>query len=137
MYPPSSRTYFEFLSTPSGWRATSPLLEPSFIDLISIHALRVEGDESLCFKLRRGGRFLSTPSGWRATLIRSAIYFTLSISIHALRVEGDLCYPSSTRAYRDLVLSTPSGWRATTTPCHACFQLPVFLSTPSGWRATR
>ena len=37
--------------------------------IISIHALRVEGDEPLRVKLRRGGR----------------------ISIHALRVEGDQC----------------------------------------------
>ena len=40
--------------------------------LISIHALRVEGD---CTHLRwmpRNARFLSTPSGWRATLVPRA-----------------------------------------------------------------
>ena len=58
-----------FLSTPSGWRAT-PMRCPFTTDrIISIHALRVEGDEPLRVKLRRGGR----------------------ISIHALRVEGDQC----------------------------------------------
>ena len=57
----------KFLSTPSGWRATSG------VGCVS---------KSL--------EFLSTPSGWRATLCchicRSL--FT-AISIHALRVEGD------------------------------------------------
>ena len=57
-----------FLSTPSGWRATSTgfcyLSKPP----ISIHALRVEGDSS-------------------ALSIRAE---DLRISIHALRVEGDI-----------------------------------------------
>ena len=59
---------FAFLSTPSGWRATT--IRYAGIDYgvrISIHALRVEGD----YTGRNGGD----------------AYF--SISIHALRVEGD------------------------------------------------
>ena len=102
-----------FLSTPSGWRATSCYLHQAQNPHISIHALRVEGDNTdvgipyfpLHFYPRPpgGGRpvgmvydmlieqaFLSTPSGWRATLVGvtgSAI--TNYISIHALRVEGD------------------------------------------------
>ena len=56
---------------------------------ISIHALRVEGDETVRVKLRRGGRFLSTPSGWRATAIVRSPIPDFPISIHALRVEGD------------------------------------------------
>ena len=60
--------------------------------IISIHALRVEGDVSAA----------------------SCVMVCLLISIHALRVEGDpiqliLTTPSSFR-----FLSTPSGWRATT-----------------------
>ena len=58
----------EFLSTPSGWRAT--LYGGAQIvaaDRISIHALRVEGDDrKFCRE-----------------------YFIGMISIHALRVEGD------------------------------------------------
>ena len=57
----------EFLSTPSGWRAT------------------------LCFwseQLPRP-RFLSTPSGWRATKLGVSFAVHRPISIHALRVEGD------------------------------------------------
>ena len=55
-----------FLSTPSGWRATNKVNEKIFAANISIHALRVEGDE----------------------LLVSSAAFT-GISIHALRVEGD------------------------------------------------
>ena len=80
----------EFLSTPSGWRATISSQIAMLQLRISIHALRVEGD--FCRQaLQRatynfyprppgGGRrvrknilyvffyeFLSTPSGWRAT----------------------------------------------------------------------
>ena len=58
--------------------------------LISIHALREEGD------LRKFGQkifihgFLSTPSARRATNCRYAIHDDWQISIHALREEGDL-----------------------------------------------
>ena len=36
--------FSEFLSTPSGWRATISLQTAKLIIAISIHALRVEGD---------------------------------------------------------------------------------------------
>ena len=88
-----SETYIDtdFLSTPSGWRATIQIVVGIAVDLISIHALRVEGDAVKAggtgFRSRNfyprppgGGRrqqaqskqssaakFLSTPSGWRAT----------------------------------------------------------------------
>ena len=57
--------------------------------IISIHALRVEGDDASdgmeieCFA------FLSTPSGWRATVSFADRLGKIDISIHALRVEGD------------------------------------------------
>ena len=56
-----------FLSTPSGWRATGAFEHTGYDDVISIHALRVEGD---AFPL-------------------PAFYRFHKISIHALRVEGD------------------------------------------------
>ena len=79
---------------------------------ISIHALRVEGDNEQSGKSGvesdfyprppGGGRhrslsmlrsssmiFLSTPSGWRATHRRLLHSKSAEISIHALRVEGD------------------------------------------------
>ena len=78
-----------FLSTPSARRATKPLAPPFYFFIISIHALREEGDSSLMLmpsaksnfypRPPRGGRpsssapllssqtFLSTPSARRAT----------------------------------------------------------------------
>ena len=102
---------FEFLSTPSARRATTWYIRANALSLISIHALREEGDalrlgaatESRYFYPRppRGGRldsptragsffaFLSTPSARRAT-------------------------PTRTRSRRSSVfLSTPSARRAT------------------------
>ena len=80
--------------------------------LISIHALREEGDQTL-----------------RATQDEHIV-----ISIHALREEGDNC-PNLYRAYSSQFLSTPSVRRAT-----RFFVLSklagIFLSTPSVRRAT-
>ena len=57
---------------------------------ISIHALRVEGDGLVKSPVDVFPRFLSTPSGWRATedVVFNRDIFN-PISIHALRVEGD------------------------------------------------
>ena len=102
----------QFLSTPSARRATDGLRSNLQTQLISIHALREEGDRGGTSYLRvlcnfyprppRGGRplssrpyrsatkFLSTPSARRATLILSALPISNKISIHALREEGDI-----------------------------------------------
>ena len=67
--PQSRYTCRGFLSTPSGWRATTEVFGPVLGNvLISIHALRVEGDST--------SRYRSSAE---------------LISIHALRVEGDDC----------------------------------------------
>ena len=58
---------FLFLSTPSGWRATVAQRAFALIKFISIHALRVEGDN-----------------------MSYAEFKASTISIHALRVEGDI-----------------------------------------------
>ena len=81
----------EFLSTPSGWRATEEIKAWLAGFNISIHALRVEGD-GFWRDVRKAveKRFLSTPSGWRATSCASG-------------------FAASARIF----LSTPSGWRAT------------------------
>ena len=57
--------------------------------IISIHALRVEGDRFCSSAPRPGPIFLSTPSGWRATEKVNFGRLVKAISIHALRVEGD------------------------------------------------
>ena len=124
-----------FLSTPSGWRATRAAPPPELLLLISIHALRVEGD--CFFEVLAVGvvEFLSTPSGWRATS-----------EVKPMMMGPNNFYPrppGGGRRWRYTrfgapvrFLSTPSGWRAT-----RVLQGPVqnhlkFLSTPSGWRAT-
>ena len=62
----------------------------SLVRIISIHALRVEGDRALALYDTRVPPFLSTPSGWRATSCAGVGCVSKSlISIHALRVEGD------------------------------------------------
>ena len=125
-----------FLSTPSAGRATPPEASRPANSLISIHALRGEGDTSgWCITsncwlisihaLRGEGdghsgsgksaslRFLSTPSAGRATNDSFASIIFHRISIHALRGEGD------------------SHWN-----CRSV-SATVFLSTPSAGRATR
>ena len=113
-YNPKDKVHIRvFLSTPSGWRATSlPCTHTIHSDYfyprppgggrrcvrthlassiqISIHALRVEGDccTLICDNFKN--RFLSTPSGWRATFREQLSICYLVISIHALRVEGDV-----------------------------------------------
>ena len=58
--------------------------------MISIHALREEGDR---FKRRQNVKltiFLSTPSARRATTYKLVRAAATIISIHALREEGDV-----------------------------------------------
>ena len=101
-----------FLSTPSGWRATSIYEVWAKTYSISIHALRVEGDSPIpCFQGRQK-RFLSTPSGWRATkafLIDSVEEY--GISIHALRVEGDHQHSTRIRPRCNFYPRPPGGGR--------------------------
>ena len=100
-----------FLSTPSARRATPAEGGADLVHVISIHALREEGDVATCFRKPmmpnfyprppRGGRrlqtlaftsfliFLSTPSARRATKQLAAERKAAKISIHALREEGD------------------------------------------------
>ena len=79
----------EFLSTPSGWRATCTINANCPADDISIHALRVEGDGSTNAIAPLQVVFLSTPSVWRVTHKPLGVKHVTVISIHALRVEGD------------------------------------------------
>ena len=56
---------------------------------ISIHALREEGDKSLAWAINNRLLFLSTPSARRATSPQRPTRQRAQISIHALREEGD------------------------------------------------
>ena len=125
----------KFQSTPSVWRETSgatrlrtggknfnPLppcggrrssrRNPPIWIAISIHSLRVEGDErtGILTQLRR--KFQSTPSVWRETPTARPPSYNDAISIHSLRVEGDFLTPSTPRLHR-IFQSTPSVWRET------------------------
>ena len=62
----------------------------SVLAVISIHALREEGDRADAGHRLSEGRFLSTPSARRATAAATAAAFAAMISIHALREEGDM-----------------------------------------------
>ena len=57
--------------------------------MISIHALREEGDLPTIRRGSVGDVFLSTPSARRATLEALWVILGVEISIHALREEGD------------------------------------------------
>ena len=59
------------------------------VSVISIHALREEGDLDVRGALAEYIKFLSTPSARRATLSRARGGLGRFISIHALREEGD------------------------------------------------
>ena len=80
---------YEFLSTPSARRATCRCSLVVVGELISIHALREEGDYLLDLLSRMTNEFLSTPSARRATRGPADWGRLVSISIHALREEGD------------------------------------------------
>ena len=103
--------------------------------LISIHALREEGDQVQGALDREPEKFLSTPSARRATLRSVRQDVRNDISIHALREEGDLLWEHFENLMGQF-LSTPSARRATTA-AYSMTTMSRFLSTPSARRATR
>ena len=131
----SSTSTSNFYPRPPRGGRPGPAASNRVPSVISIHALREEGDLPPCdacslalflstpsarratlatFSIRPAyGRFLSTPSARRATQQGpGALHGVLRISIHALREEGD-AFPASTFAVWPLFLSTPSARRAT------------------------
>ena len=112
--------------------------------MISIHALRVEGDKLFLRRHSRGAHFYPRPpgggrphhisyrvsnafnfyprppGGGRLRFVCNVDFFS-TISIHALRVEGDTPSLVSIKIFKGF-LSTPSGWRATKT-CHICIRI--------------
>ena len=131
--------FLKFLPTPSARRATKHIIDTLCPQLISIHALREEGDWRRKWKYGYDGIFLSTPSARRATrrkrrcpaypryfyprppqggrrLLSGAAVVNDRISIHALREEGDKQAPETTTG-GIAFLSTPSARRATRWVC--------------------
>ena len=80
--------------------------------LISIHALREEGDEEPVEVPDISKIFLSTPSARRATRHQALCDVSRRISIHALREEGDMTVEVDDPDIFEF-LSTPSARRAT------------------------
>ena len=125
----------EFLSTPSGWRATFRFVKQTWQRLISIHALRVEGDRE------RGGNSAPTDIISIHALrvegdhVRDFLpELIIHISIHALRVEGDDWLSFRCNLAGDFYPRPPGGGRLTIR--YPQLGVEAFLSTPSGWRAT-
>ena len=102
--------------------------------MISIHALREEGDRKTRIKATKREKFLSTPSARRATRERVHRPARFEISIHALREEGDML-GQVTSICTVAFLSTPSARRATIEVGNNFLPI-LFLSTPSARRAT-
>ena len=79
---------------------------------ISIHALRVEGDDAYHTATRCCRNFYPRPPGGGRPVSAGTEGIAPAISIHALRVEGDRRRFSGSIKDNPF-LSTPSGWRAT------------------------
>ena len=157
--------FIGFLSTPSARRATiAPPLRRRGV-MISIHALREEGDRVAAAQFFFDFLFLSTPSARRATQKCSEYAASTcnfyprpprggrpgahrhsgrydAISIHALREEGDYASRSLSLSVI-LFLSTPSARRATSSRKQAAWFRNYFYPRPPRggrpplWRSLR
>ena len=147
-----------FLSTPSARRATGKLVVYDEAYMISIHALREEGDVQRAPSSSSVDGFLSTPSARRATRRPRRHPERRQISIHALREEGDKHGRSAPNRPKDFYPRPPRGGRPgkpvrfrppVQISIHALREEgdasgmdhprggQVFLSTPSARRATK
>ena len=124
-----------FLSTPSARRATVDLVFIPQKVIISIHALREEGDGSAIKDSKKLPVFLSTPSARRATATPGVAKRFTSISIHALREEGDQSMVSQTAQAAHFYPRPPRGGRQKLSLDE--LKKIAFLSTPSARRATK
>ena len=124
--------------------------------MVSIHALRTEGDILDVCLLRRSKAFQSTPSARRATNAALGVGYVSGVSIHALRTEGDKQGWALKRAGRVSIhaLRTEGDARFTWAPAiplgfnprpphggrlivgHLSNSFAMFQSTPSARRAT-
>ena len=119
----------EFLSTPSARRATKAQDLKRAIELISIHALREEGDPGRDRRRRWSGHFYPRPPRGGRHAGEALRVGSVIISIHALREEGDLirllCMANSA-----IFLSTPSARRATAQLAALTAELEDFYPRP-------
>ena len=124
----------KFLSTPSARRATSKVEDWEKHMIISIHALREEGD----LEAARNGPCLENfyprpPRGGRPFRF-ALLYDDITISIHALREEGDWKMSTTATPTGNFYPRPPRGGRPAVVGLIGTTL--VFLSTPSARRAT-
>ena len=100
-----------FLSTPSARRATGRSQLGIIVDVISIHALREEGDPVKRYSVEHP-IFLSTPSARRATLCPVAAATALT-NFYPRPPRGGRRHSSRSLTRSKAFLSTPSARRAT------------------------
>ena len=102
------------------------MLRAARVAVISIHALREEGDAVGAKLTDRQKKFLSTPSARRATAAAPMGCLCAKISIHALREEGDVrrTFPCTVTTR---FLSTPSARRATDQQCRSKSGQPISI----------
>ena len=124
-----------FLSTPSARRATRITEELHTVLLISIHALREEGD-GICSTGTTTRRYFypRPPRGGRLLEAVNCAQLSLFLSTPSARRATQVLY--SFVASSMIFLSTPSARRATAYRDGRCLRLEKFLSTPSARRAT-
>ena len=103
--------------------------------MISIHALREEGDSYTAESSIIDVGFLSTPSARRATAVLRDGNAHKCISIHALREEGDKEAEPCSALVINFYPRPPRGGRRCTAQMIDP-ELVQFLSTPSARRAT-
>ena len=147
-----------FQSTPSAWRETQNLRNHNSELSISIHSLRMEGDQEIVDTLNvRGFHFNPLPPHGGRPFLPPTFRSAISISIHSLRMEGDCiqCPPICNTGhfnplpphggrlkkynyseYNKGFQSTPSAWRETSASLSLPRENNIFQSTPSAWRET-
>ena len=80
----------QFQSTPSVWRETVIISFFADAEKISIHSLRVEGDQMFSFGSQPIKHFNPLPPCGGRRKDSVAMCYIVDISIHSLRVEGDM-----------------------------------------------
>ena len=138
------RTIFYFYPRPPRGGRPGSILMRGNLSIISIHALREEGDWCRRWSCCRRFQFLSTPSARRATYRRQQHPADHRISIHALREEGDaLCMVSApARSISIHALREEGDHRAAGAAPGRCYFYPrpprggrQTLPAPSTWTA--
>ena len=104
------------------------------VAVISIHALRGEGDRLRRGLIMRAEEFQSTPSVGRATKVFRLRRHDSDISIHALRGEGDAAH--KTQHHTFFYFNPRPPWGGRRNARRLAVVRTQFQSTPSVGRAT-